>query len=52
MSDESSAVTPVTKNSAQARAAARCAGEARRRSAARLPASPATKANANNGPGV
>jgi len=52
MSEDSNAATPVTKNSAQASAAARCAGEARRRSAARLPASPAAKANANSGPGV
>jgi hypothetical protein len=52
MSEESSTATPVMKNSAQARAAARCAGEARRRNAARLPASPASSANANSGPGV
>jgi hypothetical protein len=51
-SEDSSAKTPVTKNSRQASAVARHAGAARRRSTARLPASPARMANAYSGPGV
>jgi len=51
-SEDSSASTPVAKNSMQASAVARCAGLALRRSAARLPASPASTVNANSSPGV
>jgi hypothetical protein len=51
-SEDSSASTPVAKNSMQASAAARCVGLALRRSVARLPASPASTMNANSGPGV
>jgi len=51
-SEDSSDSTPVAKNSRQARAVARRAGPGLRRTAARLPASPASTVNANNGPGV
>jgi hypothetical protein len=51
-SEDSSASTPVAKNSRQASAVARWAGLALRRSAVRLPASPASTVNANSGPGV